>query len=242
MGDLTSANIPIIILLKQPTSVYGPRRHSGPTDHFSKRQTPKGKARCQEETRKSWKHPPALFGYQDPVLTAVSFSKVAREQYGKLVIIHSNMETLYQNLLEYFAVDPKKTSVEELFTDLSNFRSMFTQALKENLRQRESEEKQRRARAAKEKAEREKQERQQKKRRLLEVNAENDETGVMDSLLEALQSGAAFRDRRKRAPRPRGFAEKTPLCSLNPPLHASHVKAAKHNAFGSFGHLAAILE
>uniref|UniRef100_A0A3B4WLS6 Diaphanous-related formin 3 n=1 Tax=Seriola lalandi dorsalis TaxID=1841481 RepID=A0A3B4WLS6_SERLL len=128
---------------------------------------------------------------------------VAREQYGKLVIMHSNMETLYQNVLEYFAIDPKKTSVEELFTDLSNFRSMFTQALKENLRRRESEEKQRRARAAKEKAEREKQERQQKKRRLLEVNAENDETGVMDSLLEALQSGAAFRDRRKRAPRPR---------------------------------------
>ncbi|XP_034437174.1 protein diaphanous homolog 3-like isoform X3 [Hippoglossus hippoglossus] len=132
-----------------------------------------------------------------------SFSKVAREQYGKLVIMHSNMETLYRNLLEYFAVDPKKTSVEELFTDLSNFRSMFAQALKENLKQRESEEKQRRARAAKEKAEREKQERQQKKRRLLEVTAENDETGVMDSLLEALQSGAAFRDRRKRAPRPR---------------------------------------
>ncbi|XP_026021002.1 protein diaphanous homolog 3 isoform X3 [Astatotilapia calliptera] len=132
-----------------------------------------------------------------------SFSKVAREQYDKLVIMHGNMETLYQNLLEYFAIDPKKTSVEELFTDLSNFRSMFTQALKENFRQREMEEKQRRARAAKEKAEREKRERQQKKRRLLEVNAENDETGVMDSLLEALQSGAAFRDRRKRAPRPR---------------------------------------
>ncbi|XP_054869567.1 protein diaphanous homolog 3-like isoform X2 [Amphiprion ocellaris] len=138
-----------------------------------------------------------------------SFSKVAREQYGKLVIMHSNMETLYQNVLEYFAVDPKKTSVEELFTDLSNFRSMFTQALKENFRQRESEEKQRRARAAKEKAEREKKERQQKKRRLLEVNAENDETGVMDSLLEALQSGAAFRDRRKRVPRPKDNQQQT---------------------------------
>ncbi|XP_075934011.1 protein diaphanous homolog 3-like [Anarhichas minor] len=138
-----------------------------------------------------------------------SFSKVAREQYGKLVIMHSNMETLYHNMLEYFAVDPKKTSVEELFTDLSNFRAMFAQALKENLRRRETEEKQRRARAAKEKAEREKQERQQKKRRLLEVNAENDETGVMDSLLEALQSGAAFRDRRKRAPRPRDNQQKT---------------------------------
>ncbi|XP_055010798.1 protein diaphanous homolog 3 [Boleophthalmus pectinirostris] len=132
-----------------------------------------------------------------------SFSTVAREQYAKLVIMHGNMESLYQNLLEFFAVDPKKTSVEELFTDLSNFRAMFSQALKENLKQREFEEKQKKAQAAKEKAEREKQERQQKKRRLLEVNAENDETGVMDSLLEALQSGAAFRDRRKRAPRPR---------------------------------------
>uniref|UniRef100_A0A667YHN6 Diaphanous-related formin 3 n=1 Tax=Myripristis murdjan TaxID=586833 RepID=A0A667YHN6_9TELE len=136
---------------------------------------------------------------------AISFTHCAREQYGKLVVMHNNMETLYQNMVEYFAVDPKKTSVEELFTDLSNFRSMFTQALKENLRRREAEEKQRRARAAKEKAEREKQERQQKKKRLLEVNAENDETGVMDSLLEALQSGAAFRDRRKRVPRPRVF-------------------------------------
>uniref|UniRef100_A0A8C6M2J6 Diaphanous-related formin 3 n=1 Tax=Nothobranchius furzeri TaxID=105023 RepID=A0A8C6M2J6_NOTFU len=136
---------------------------------------------------------------------AISFPHLfAQEQYGKLGIMHSNMETFYQNTLEYFAVDPKKTSVEELFTDLSNFRSMFMQALKENFRRRELEEKQRRAWAAKEKAEREKQERQQKKRRLLEVNAENDETGVMDSLLEALQSGAAFRDRRKRVPRSRG--------------------------------------
>uniref|UniRef100_A0AAQ4RDG8 Diaphanous-related formin 3 n=1 Tax=Gasterosteus aculeatus aculeatus TaxID=481459 RepID=A0AAQ4RDG8_GASAC len=133
-----------------------------------------------------------------------SFSEVAREQYGKLVIMHSNMETLYQNMLDYFAVDPKKTSVEELFTDLSNFRAMFSEGVKDNLKQRETEEKQRRARAAKEKAEQEKQERKQpKKKRSLEVNAENDETGVMDSLLEALQSGAAFRDRRKRAPRPR---------------------------------------
>nr|XP_054588378.1 protein diaphanous homolog 3 isoform X2 [Nothobranchius furzeri] len=138
-----------------------------------------------------------------------SFFKVAQEQYGKLGIMHSNMETFYQNTLEYFAVDPKKTSVEELFTDLSNFRSMFMQALKENFRRRELEEKQRRAWAAKEKAEREKQERQQKKRRLLEVNAENDETGVMDSLLEALQSGAAFRDRRKRVPRSRDNYQKT---------------------------------
>ncbi|XP_026130805.1 protein diaphanous homolog 3-like [Carassius auratus] len=132
-----------------------------------------------------------------------SFSTQARDQYQKLVVMHSNMVTLYLNMLAYFAIDPKKTSVEELFTDLSNFRAMFMQAVKENARKREAEEKQKKARIAKEKAEREKQERQMKKKRLLEVNTENDETGVMDCLLEALQSGAAFRDRRKRAPRPR---------------------------------------
>lgn len=39
---------------------------------------------------------------------------------------------------------------------------------------------------------------------------EGDETGVMDSLMEALQSGAAFRDRRKRTPR-NGKAIKKPV-------------------------------
>uniref|UniRef100_A0A8B9KP07 Diaphanous-related formin 3 n=2 Tax=Astyanax mexicanus TaxID=7994 RepID=A0A8B9KP07_ASTMX len=166
---------------------------------------------------------------QDMFHNPHSFSMQAREQYQKLVIVHSNMGTLYQNMVEYFAVDPKKTSVEELFTDLSNFRAMFAQAVKENGRRREAEEKQRRARAAKEKAEREKQERQQRKKRLLDVNAEKDETGVMDSLLEALQSGAAFRDRRKRAPRPRGefplfhHLSRPLALSLSLPLHLIHL-------------------
>uniref|UniRef100_A0A8C1VZ19 Diaphanous-related formin 3 n=1 Tax=Cyprinus carpio TaxID=7962 RepID=A0A8C1VZ19_CYPCA len=133
---------------------------------------------------------------------AISFHTFAY-QYQKLVIMHSNMVSLYLNMLEYFAIDPKKTSVEELFTDLIC-------SISENARRREAEEKQRKARIAREKAEREKQERQMKKKRLLEVNTENDETGVMDCLLEALQSGAAFRDRRKRAPRPRGESPHTP--------------------------------
>ncbi|XP_052465463.1 protein diaphanous homolog 3 isoform X1 [Carassius gibelio] len=142
------------------------------------------------------------------------FSTQARDQYQKLVIMHSNMMTLYLNMLKYFAIDPKKTSVEELFTDLSNFRAMFMQSVKENARRREADEKQRKARIAKEKAEREKQEQQMKKKRLLGVNTENDDTGVMDCLLEALQSGAAFRDRRKRAPRPRD--QPTQVLSLSP--------------------------
>lgn len=63
------------------------------------------------------------------------------------------------------------------------------QALRENLKLKESEEKQRRARAAKEKAEREKLERQQKKRRLLEVN-----TGIFQSALAVVYHINKIRD------------------------------------------------
>ncbi|KAK2528961.1 Diaph2 [Columba guinea] len=131
-----------------------------------------------------------------------SFAESAREQYEKLSNMHNNMTKLYENLGEYFTFDPKVTSIEEFFGDLSNFRTLFLEALKENNKRREMEEKTKRAKLAKEKAEREKLERQKKKQQLIDMNKEGDETGVMDSLLEALQSGAAFRDRRKRTPRP----------------------------------------
>lgn len=130
-----------------------------------------------------------------------SFAKSARDQYEKLSNMHNNMTKLYENLGEYFTFDPKATSIEEFFGDLSNFRTMFLEALKENNKRREMEEKSKRAKLAKEKAERERLERQQKKKQLIDMNKEGDETGVMDNLLEALQSGAAFRDRRKRTPR-----------------------------------------
>lgn len=128
-----------------------------------------------------------------------SFVKDAREQYDKLRMMHSHMETLYKELGQYFLFDPKKVSVEEFFMDLHNFRNMFVQAVKENQKRREIEEKMRRAKLAKEKAEKERLEKQRKREQLIDMNAEGDETGVMDSLLEALQSGAAFR--RKRGPR-----------------------------------------
>uniref|UniRef100_A0A8B9FLL3 Protein diaphanous 2 n=1 Tax=Amazona collaria TaxID=241587 RepID=A0A8B9FLL3_9PSIT len=132
------------------------------------------------------------------------FAESAREQYEKLSNMHNNMTKLYENLGEYFTFDPKAISIEEFFGDLSNFRTLFLEALKENNKRKEMEEKTRRAKLAKEKAEQEKLERQKKKQQLIDMNKEGDETGVMDSLLEALQSGAAFRDRRKRTPRGQG--------------------------------------
>ncbi|XP_065410881.1 protein diaphanous homolog 1 isoform X2 [Chrysemys picta bellii] len=127
------------------------------------------------------------------------FVKDAREQYEKLQMMYSNMDNLFKEMGQYFLFDPKKMSVEEFFMDLHNFRNMFLQAAKENQKRRETEEKMRRAKLAKEKAEKERLEKQQKREQLIDMNAEGDETGVMDSLMEALQSGAAFR--RKRGPR-----------------------------------------
>uniref|UniRef100_A0A4W3H817 Diaphanous related formin 2 n=1 Tax=Callorhinchus milii TaxID=7868 RepID=A0A4W3H817_CALMI len=133
-----------------------------------------------------------------------SFAKHAREQYEKLSNMYGNMMKLYEGLGEYLVFNPKNISIEDFFLDLKNFRSIFLDALKENIKRRETEEKIKRAKLAKEKAEKEKLERQQKKKQLIDMNKEGDETGVMDSLLEALQSGAAFRDRRKRTPRSLG--------------------------------------
>ncbi|XP_062831658.1 protein diaphanous homolog 3 isoform X2 [Anolis carolinensis] len=138
----------------------------------------------------------------DKFVTKMStFAIQAKQQFQNLSKMHENMEKLYRNIMEYYALDLKKVSVEEFLTDLNNFRTMFMQATKDNMRRKEAEEKQSRARIAKEKAEKEKLERQENKKRLLEMQTEGDETGVMDSLLEALQSGAAFRDRRKRTTR-----------------------------------------
>uniref|UniRef100_A0A663MNH5 Diaphanous related formin 2 n=1 Tax=Athene cunicularia TaxID=194338 RepID=A0A663MNH5_ATHCN len=146
---------------------------------------------------------------------SISFFHSAREQYEKLSNMHNNMTKLYENLGEYFTFDPKAVSIEEFFGDLSNFRTLFLEALKENNKRREMEEKTKRAKLAKEKAEREKLERQKKKQQLIDMNKEGDETGVMDSLLEALQSGAAFRDRRKRTPRVQGKMSSKNLASLS---------------------------
>ncbi|XP_065130921.1 protein diaphanous homolog 1 isoform X1 [Paramisgurnus dabryanus] len=128
------------------------------------------------------------------------FVSAAREQFGKIQLMHENMEKQYEDLAKYYVFDPKKITPEEFFGDLNNFRNMFQTAVKENQKRKEAEEKIRRAKLAREKAEREKEEKQKKMSagQIPNIN-DDDETGIMDGLLEALQSGAAFK--RKRGPR-----------------------------------------
>ncbi|XP_075805817.1 protein diaphanous homolog 3 [Microtus pennsylvanicus] len=157
------------------------------------------------------------------VIKMSSFITGAKEQYENLSKLLSNMTQLHQSAMRYYAVNMKKVSVEEFFNDLNNFRTTFMQALNENIKKREAAEKDKRARLAKERAEKERLERQLEKKRLLEMKTEGDETGVMDSLLEALQSGAAFRDRRKRTPKPKDIRQ-----SLSPMSQRPVLKVCNH--------------
>ncbi|XP_051163047.1 protein diaphanous isoform X3 [Leptopilina boulardi] len=135
------------------------------------------------------------------------FSKKARESYEVMQNMFKNMDNLYTGISEFFAFDKQKCTIEEFFGDIKKFKDDFTQAQKEIVKMRESEEKQRRAKEAREKAEVEKAARAERKRALVDMNAHETQEGVMDSLMEALQTGSAFSrpdQRRKRQTRVAG--------------------------------------
>uniref|UniRef100_A0A3B3TUQ0 Diaphanous related formin 2 n=1 Tax=Poecilia latipinna TaxID=48699 RepID=A0A3B3TUQ0_9TELE len=106
----------------------------------------------------------------DPQDKFVEKMSISFLQYEKLSTMHKNMQKLYESIGSYFAFDPHSVSVEDFFGELANFRFLFMEAVKENHKKREMEEKIKRAKLAKEKAEREKQERQQKKKQLIDMN------------------------------------------------------------------------
>lgn len=54
-----------------------------------------------------------------------SFVVTARERYKKVSRMFENMEKLFRSITEYYVLDAKKVSVEEFFTDVNNFRTMF---------------------------------------------------------------------------------------------------------------------
>lgn len=140
------------------------------------------------------------------------FAKEAREQCDLLHSMFKKMEALYKVLAEYFVFDPQKYTPEELFTDIKTFKDSFAAAHQENLVTREAEERARRAREARAEAEKERRERQHRYKQL--VDMENAQDGVMDSLMEALQSGSAFsreRPRKKANPRVAGAERRAQL-------------------------------
>ncbi|XP_030763469.1 protein diaphanous [Sitophilus oryzae] len=138
------------------------------------------------------------------------FAESASEQCDILQKMFKKMESLYSDLAEYYAFDKQKYTLEEFFTDLKTFKDNFIRAAEENQKERELEEKREKARLAKLKQEQDKEERN--KRKLIDMNPQQNQEGVMDSLLEALSSGSAFgAQKRKRGSRPAGAERRAQL-------------------------------
>jgi len=129
------------------------------------------------------------------------FSKRAGESFELISDMHVNMKKDYEKLVSIFTIS-KKTTMEQFFSAMDEFRNDWNNAVKENARRKEIEEKQRKAKEAKERAEKEKEERKKKKANLdIEGINKEDEDGVIDTLMEAINTGNAFGKRKKRTPR-----------------------------------------
>ena len=57
--------------------------------------------------------------------SAHSFYSNAKDQVDVLVEMHKNMTTMYKELVEYFCLDVKKTTMEEFFGDIKTFLDFF---------------------------------------------------------------------------------------------------------------------
>lgn len=141
------------------------------------------------------------------------FAVECRKQVELLESMQSKMENSFKTLSEYYAFDPNKYTLEEFFTDIKIFKDAFKQAYLDNVKIRENEDKARRAAEAKERQMREQLARQQRQL-TIDLDADAGQTeGVMDSLVQALQSGSAFGNQRRkpRNNRPSGAERRAQL-------------------------------
>ncbi|XP_033646273.1 protein diaphanous homolog 2-like [Asterias rubens] len=143
------------------------------------------------------------------------FVVTAKEQCETLESMFTKMTDIYQYLGEFYCFDINKRPFEDFFGDLKIFLDEYKQSAKENQKRRDAEEKARKTREAKLKAEEEKMAKKKKKDQLAGMKLDDDQSGVMDNLLEALQSGTAFtrgdKGGRKRTPRPAGAERRKQL-------------------------------
>eukprot|EP00914_Ancora_sagittata_P004058 GHVO01008909.1.p1 GENE.GHVO01008909.1~~GHVO01008909.1.p1 ORF type:complete len:390 (+),score=65.73 GHVO01008909.1:139-1170(+) len=143
-----------------------------------------------------------------------NFSKTARDQCEVLEGMYKKMRSAFEATAKFYCFDPKKYAMEDLFTDSKTFMDTFDKAIKDNHKLRETEEKIRRAKETQEKREREKKEKMARKKALVDMNADDDQEGVMDNLLEALKTGSAFHVTEKGKTARKGPPEQQEVCGI----------------------------
>ena len=121
-----------------------------------------------------------------------AFVEEAESQFSILKAMRQKLDGLFNELAEFYVFDKSKYSIEDFFGDIKMFKDQFKEAHLCIVEERESQQRAQRARAAREKSMKHKEERNFKKQALVESVLEDKESGVMDSLLEALKTGTAF--------------------------------------------------
>ena len=121
-----------------------------------------------------------------------SFVEEAESQFSILKAMRQKLDGLFKELAEFYVFDKSKYTIEDFFGDIKMFKDQFKEAHLCIVEERESQQRAQRARAAREKSMKHKEERNFKKQALVESVLEDKESGVMDSLLEALKTGTAF--------------------------------------------------
>ena len=120
------------------------------------------------------------------------FVEEAESQFSILKAMRQKLDGLYKELSEFYVFDKTKYTIEDFFGDIKMFKDQFKEAHLCIVEERESHQRAQKARAAREKSIKQKEERNFKKQALVESVLEDKESGVMDSLLEALKTGTAF--------------------------------------------------
>lgn len=75
--------------------------------------------------------------------------KIARDDIERLESLNTKMTNAYQDLCDYLAVDMKKNPLNEFFTELKTFCTLYASCLQENRLWREQEEKNKRTQLSK---------------------------------------------------------------------------------------------
>ncbi|KAL5279933.1 DIAPH1 family protein [Megaselia abdita] len=140
------------------------------------------------------------------------FAGECRQQVDILGKMQVTMEKLFKDLGDYYSFDPAKYTMEEFFGDIKSFKDQFMAAYNENVRVREEEEKRRRLEEAREQAKMVKLERQMNLN-MVGINTGGEaQEGIIDSLLESLQTGSVFGNRQnQRRNRPTGADRRAQL-------------------------------
>lgn len=124
-----------------------------------------------------------------------TFMNEAQSRYETLECMFNKMNEVYKELADFYAFELNKYPLGEFFTDIKTFCAQFKQCEEENSKLKETEEKIKRAEEERSQREKEKQARKTQKEKLMHATkhgGDMGDTGVMDNLLEALQSGRLF--------------------------------------------------